>query len=241
MADPTTPIADPTTPTADPTTPTHPTTSGEDVFSDDVVGSIGLYKRAARSSRENSALVVIEAGRARGITALEEVRTRLAIRFSSVSDVSSLSDTSEISDISHDDGLSPFDTDEIAAEIRLQDTSKACGADGIHIRLIKILASEPTFLDALVLLYSTCLTSGRTPSAWNETLVCLLIKDESLPIDIDDVRPITLTSIVRKVFERLLLSRFDLSGRASVHTLQAGFIHPPSLALHYCVWKVTNT
>jgi hypothetical protein len=155
--------------------------------------------------------------------ALEEVRTRMAVRFSGVSDVSRVSDTSEISDISHGDGLSPFDTDEIAAEIRLQDASKACSADGIHIRLIKILASEPTFLDALALLYNTCLTSGRTPSAWYQTLVCLLIKDESLPKDVDNVRPITLTSIVRKVFERLLLPRFDLSGWASVHTLQASF------------------
>jgi hypothetical protein len=117
------------------------------------------------------------------------------------------------------DSVAPFDSDEIAAEIRLQNTSKACGPDGLHVYLFKVLASEPTFLNALAVLYNACLTSGRTPSAWNDTLVCLLVKDESLLKDVDNVRPITLTTIVRKVFERLLLSRFDLSGWASVHAL----------------------
>ncbi|KAM0701557.1 hypothetical protein Q7P35_010465, partial [Cladosporium inversicolor] len=57
----------------------------------------------------------------------------------------------------------------------------------------------------------------------NDTLIHLLVKDVSLPKDADNVQPITLVSIIRKVFERLLLMRFDLSSWAAVHPLQAGF------------------
>jgi hypothetical protein len=215
-------------------------------FGDDLLGSIGLYKRAAKSSLENGPLLPTKDGLARRMSALEEVSHRFAERFTQTRttimanplpyaprDNPTLTSRDRIfqddptltsRDRIFQDDLSPFTTEEVAGELALQDASKACGADGIHIRVLRHLAiSEPTFLDALTSLYNSCFASGTTPAAWNDTLIHLLIKDVSLPKDADNVRPITLISIIRKVFERLLLSRFDLSGWAAVHPLQAGF------------------
>lgn len=43
----------------------------------------------------------------------------------------------------------PFGLDELKAEIALQDGSKGCGADGIHIQLLKALL-ETTLIDHLL-------------------------------------------------------------------------------------------
>jgi hypothetical protein len=204
-----------------------------DPFGDNLLGSIGLYKRAAKSSLENGPLLPTKDGLARRMSALEEVSLRLAERFTPTRTAvvanpppHALRDNRALTsrDRIFQDDLFPFTTEEVAGELALQDASKACGADGIHIRVLRQLAiSEPTFLDALTSLYNSCFASGTTPAAWNDTLIHLLIKDVSLPKDADNVRPITLISIIRKVFERLLLSRFDPSGWAAVHPLQAGF------------------
>jgi hypothetical protein len=191
-------------------------------FRDDLLSSIGLYKRAAKSSLENGPLLPTRDSLARRISALEEVSHRFAERFTQTRttiianplpyaprDNPTLTSRDRI----FQDDLSPFTTKEVASELALQDASKAYSANGIHIRVLRYLAiSEPTFLDALTSLYNSCFASGTTPAAWNDTLIHLLIKDVSLPKDADNVRPITLISIIRKVFERLLLSRFDLSG-----------------------------
>ena len=194
---------------------------GPSTVEDGLLGSISLYKQAARSSFENGPLLPTEDGLARRMSALEEVSSRLAERFTSRA--AGIVDLTPRDRVFQDD-LSPFTTEEVAGELALQDTSKACGADGVHVRVLRQLAvSEPTFLDALTSLYNACFASGATPAAWNDTLIYLLVKDVSLPKDADNVRPITLVSVIRKVFERLLLSRFDLSSWAAVHPLQAGF------------------
>jgi len=51
----------------------------------------------------------------------------------------------------------------------------------------------------------------------------LLIKDTAKPRDANNLRPITLIYMFRKVFERLLLSRFDYDGWAKIYPAQAGF------------------
>jgi len=87
--------------------------------------------------------------------------------------------------------------------------------DGIHIRLMKTLA-ETSFVDVLAALFNSYIRLGRTPRMWNDSMVCLIVKDHTRPKDADNVRPITLIGMFRKVFERLLLRRFDTIGWARV-------------------------
>jgi hypothetical protein len=94
--------------------------------------------------------------------------------------------------------------------------------DGIHIRLMQVLTST-SFVHALAALYNSCLEHARTPHAWNETMVCLIVKDKTRRKDADNVQPITLIGMFRKVFECLLLRRFDTNGWARVQPTKAGF------------------
>jgi hypothetical protein len=194
-----------------------------------VLGSIRLYKRAVRMSRENAPLLPTEEGRRRGLSAIEEVTTGLEARFTPDSESSPLRSHLNAPDFDPTDfDTAAFDSDmsvsseEIVEELQHQDSSKACGIDGIHIRLMKTLA-ETSFVDVLAALFNSCIRLGRTPQVWNDSMVCLIVKDHTRPKDADNVRPITLIGMFRKVFERLLLRRFDTTGWARVQPTQAGF------------------
>lgn len=181
-----------------------------------IMGSVRLYKRAARVSQENGPLMPTEMGRLRGASAIEEVSEGLAKRFASQSTAPAQNSCSGVGSLDY------FSIEEIAEELRHQDSSKACGMDGIHIRLMQALSST-SFVHVLAALYNSCVKYSKTPRVWNDTMVCLLVKDHTRPKDADNVRPITLICMFRKVFERLLLRRFDTSGWASVRPTQAGF------------------
>jgi len=62
-----------------------------------------------------------------------------------------------------------------------------------------------------------------TPTVWNQADIYMLAKDVGKRRDANNVRPITLICMFRKIFERLLLRRFDAPGWASLHPAQAGF------------------
>ena len=185
-----------------------------------ILGSIRLYKRAARMSRENALLLPTEEGRRGGLSTIEEVTTSLKARFTPDFDPTDF-DTANFNtaDFNTADLVS---SKEIIEELRYQDSSKAYGTDGIHIRLIKTLA-ETSFVNVLAALFNSCIRLGRTPWVWNDSIVCLIVKYHTRPKDADNVRPITLIGMFRKVFEHLLLRRFDTTGWARVQPTQAGF------------------
>ena len=60
--------------------------------------------------------------------------SRLAERFTSRT--ASIIDLT-LRDYAFRDDLSPFTTEEVAGELALQDTSKAYGADGVYIRVLR--------------------------------------------------------------------------------------------------------
>ena len=85
-----------------------------------VMGSIGLYKRAARMSKENALLLPTEEGRRRGLSAVEEVTTALEARFASDRDSSPLLsrlDAADLDDTDFDHGLL-VSAEEIVEELR---------------------------------------------------------------------------------------------------------------------------
>lgn len=185
--------------------------------------SVYLYKKAVANSRENDIVLPTKLAQLAGSSALDENYQRLRMQYTGMKKLQ----RPVISGLSDDDHIPLFTNEEVALEIKKQSANKSCGSDGIHIRLIKVLASETAspFTILLTRLYNLCLQSGRTPLAWNHTEIHLLMKDLQRPKDADNLRPITLICIIRKIFERLLLSRFDTStgGWATLHPCQAGF------------------
>ena len=175
-------------------------------------------------SRENALLLPTEEGRRRGLSAIEEVTTSIKARFTPDFDPTDF-DTTDFNTADFntadfntaDFNTADFNTadlvssEEIIEELRYQDSSKAYGIDGIHIRLMKTLA-ETSFVDVLAALFNSCIRLGRTPRVWNDSMVCLIVKDHTRPKDADNVRPITLIGMFWKVFEHLLLRRFDTTG-----------------------------
>jgi hypothetical protein len=176
-----------------------------------------LYKSAAVDSRENGVILPSESGRARGLSALQEISASLATRYAgrpSEDSQPALSSSHSFVALSEED---------IAREIRRQDANKTCGLDGIHMRVIKALlpSSYPAVLRRL---FNLCLSTGSSPSAWNSTEIHMVTKDVNRTRDADNVRPITLICMHRKLFERLLLVHsFDKTGWAKLHPTQAGF------------------
>ena len=178
-----------------------------------------LYKSAAVESRENGDILPSERGRAGGISALREISHSLAERYAGRALVCGGSVGATEADQAHDE-LSESD---VTREIRSQDASKACGLDGVHMRVIKALLPS-TYPGVLCRLFNLCLASGRSPASWNSTHIHMVTKDTNHPRDVDNVRPITLICMHRKLFERLLLVHFfDKSGWAKLHPTQAGF------------------
>ena len=167
-----------------------------------------LYKSAAIESRENGDVLPSERGRSAGLSALQEISDSLAERYAGRA---LLSDGS-VDGIGADQSRDEVSESHVVREIRRQDASKACGLDGVHMRVIKALLPS-CYSKVLCRLFNLCLSSGATPASWNSTDVHMVTKDTNRPRDVDNVRPITLICMHRKLFERLLLVHFlDKSG-----------------------------
>lgn len=178
-----------------------------------------LYKSAAAESRENGDILPSERGRSGGLSALREISDSLADRYAGRALVSNEPVDGAGADQSRDE----LSESHVVREIRRQDASKTCGLDGVHMRVIKALLPS-CYPKVLGRLFNLCLSSGSTPASWNSTDVHMVTKDTNRPRDVDNVRPITLICMHRKLFERLLLVHFfDKSGWGKLHPTQAGF------------------
>ena len=82
------------------------------------------------------------------------------------------------------------------------------------------MCKSEEFMKTIGRLYSIFFKFGCTPTRWNRTLVHLLVKDPSDPIA-PKTRPISLSDICRRVFERVLLDRY--SKFQTCHAYQHGF------------------
>lgn len=78
--------------------------------------------------------------------------------------------------------------------------SKATGADGLSVRILKIAA--PSIAPSLAKLINLCITSGTFPSVWKEAKVVPLHKHDSKSNK--NYRPISVLPRLSKVFERHL-------------------------------------
>lgn len=177
--------------------------------------SIRLYKQVSQASKENDVIFPTSRAQALGIDAVTENLTVFKKRW--------LGRGGRQKHLARGDSSGRrWTTEQVVEEIRKQESEKSCGADGIHICFLKAVIGT-AIVDRLTDLYNVCWAQGQTPSVWNDSEIYLLSKDVLLQRNVDNLRPISIICLFRKIFERLLLVECHSQAWASVHPAQAGF------------------
>ncbi|KAK1802485.1 hypothetical protein P4O66_022156, partial [Electrophorus voltai] len=101
-------------------------------------------------------------------------------------------------------------------------TGKAMGPDGICGRVLKACADQlaPVFTD----IFNLSLTLGIVPSSFKRSTIVPVPK-KPRPSDLNDYRPVALTSVVMKCFEKLVRDFITSSLPASTDPLQFAYRH----------------
>lgn len=94
------------------------------------------------------------------------------------------------------------------------------GEDGIHIRILRAMCDShlPTHTIGL---FRLCCLLGVTPASWNVSVIHPIPKKDTSTIN--TFRPISLTLMLRRSFERLFLFHLARSPASRLHHSQAGF------------------
>jgi hypothetical protein len=127
-----------------------------------------------------------------------------------------------ITQINLSDDINKFEPSELSTVIQKYSTSKSGGIDGLHTILFKCLNDHESFSATLCCLYNLFYSTSVTPSAWNQSMIHLLIKDPAEPFA-DKTRPISLTNILRRFYEKLLFKEWKTQAWTELHNSQAGF------------------
>jgi hypothetical protein len=98
---------------------------------------------------------------------------------------------------------------------------KSGGLDNLDTRLFKTLL-ESKFPETLARLFNLLHSISVTPAQWNISLIHLIPKDMA-DTRVTKTRPISLTAILRRIFEKLLLKKWLNEHWTSLHRTQAGF------------------
>ena len=114
----------------------------------------------------------------------------------------------------------PFLTSEVRAAVEGIPQGKAPGADGISAELLKA-CGHPLFA-ALASRFSRYLHDGVIPKMWHTSRTIILFKKGDRE-DLANYRPITLLSVIYKVFTRCVLARIRRTLEEAQPVEQAGF------------------
>ena len=101
--------------------------------------------------------------------------------------------------------------------------NKASGGDDIPYEMIKNLGTKA--LEMLLHLYKRCWSGDGIPTKWREATIKTLLKEDKDPKDPTSYRPISLTSCLGKVMEKIVANRLIhiLERRGILTDNQAGF------------------
>jgi ribonuclease HI len=97
------------------------------------------------------------------------------------------------------------------------------GADTVHYEMLKELPGE--CLDVLLTLYNLVYSTGMLPTEWKHAIVLPIRKLEKNPTQPNSYRPISLTSCICKIMEKLVTNRLTwfLESNNLLNNAQAGF------------------
>ena len=91
-----------------------------------------------------------------------------------------------------------FEEDDIFNLLRKMNANKAAGPDGIHGKILKNCASS--LAKPISLLFTTSYNTGCIPDEWKLANVVPIFKKDDKS-SVENYRPISLTSLVMKIFE----------------------------------------
>ena len=64
-----------------------------------------------------------------------------------------------------------IESEDVKRELLKLNIYKSCGPDGVHPKLLKSLAYDSSFVDAVTKLFKECLSSGDIPEIWKTASV----------------------------------------------------------------------
>ncbi|EPB79203.1 hypothetical protein ANCCEY_01730 [Ancylostoma ceylanicum] len=130
------------------------------------------------------------------------------------------SDSGQTAVLSPGEEVPPFVTSEVRHAIETMPRGKAPGGDGITVELLQ--ACGPTLYNALARRSSLYLTKCEVPVAWKQSSTILLFKKGDKE-DLENYRPITLLSVLYKIFTRCIMTRIRRTLDEAQLVEQAGF------------------
>ena len=113
--------------------------------------------------------------------------------------------------------------DRVQHELKSLDCFKSYGPDGVHPKLLKSLADDSTFVNAVVKLFRKCTDSGKLPKIWKSANLSALFKSGS-KTDPLNYRPVSLTCILCKVYEKILRDEILFFVESKISPDQHGFV-----------------
>ena len=126
----------------------------------------------------------------------------------------------------------PITLPELQSAISLLDSSTSCGFDDVPAVLV--CKAPELLLELLLRVFNYSLLHGVVPTMWKTALITPLHKGGS-PADAANWRPIAVTSVLARTFERIMLHRIEPVILAAISPLQAGFQAGRSMCEHFIV------
>lgn len=102
--------------------------------------------------------------------------------------------------------LEPVSLEEVGKLLKNINIFKSMGPDGIHPKLLKALSENTDFVNNVQLLFNTCLEECKIPKVWKQANITPIHKKGSVN-DAKNYRPISLTSVMGKLFEKVVRDR----------------------------------
>jgi hypothetical protein len=104
-------------------------------------------------------------------------------------------------------GLS-FTNEKIKSTIRNYPLHKSMGPDGIHTIVFNVLSKSDNFILSLSALFQLFAATSLVPDSWNTCNLHLLVKKQDKPRIASNTRPIALSNILRRIFEKTLMNNW---------------------------------
>ncbi len=97
--------------------------------------------------------------------------------------------------------------DEAGRALADMNMGSAPGPDGLYPAMVRSTFTRPTLLVMLAQLFTCCFQCAFTPSQWRKAENFILYKGRGVLLNVSSFRAISLTSIIAKVYERVLYWR----------------------------------
>lgn len=123
----------------------------------------------------------------------------------------------------NEEPLSPVTEEELVKLLTSVNIYKSTGPDDIHAKLLKSLSSNESFVRCIKLLFDTCFKEGKIPKVWKQANVTPIHKKGSVT-EAKNYRPISLTSILGKLYEKIVRNRILDSISEKITSHQHGFV-----------------